>query len=101
MKKCLLSFIGLAFVLIGRSQSWNINGNAGTNPAVHFLGTTDNNALRFRVNNQYAGGIDSVNGNSSFGYGAAKNIKTGTYNTATGFKSLGSDTSGSYNTAHG
>ena len=30
---------------------WSILGNAGTNPAVNFVGTTDNQALRFRTNN--------------------------------------------------
>lgn len=33
---------------------WNINGNAGTNPGTNFLGTTDNNALQFHVNNMRA-----------------------------------------------
>jgi hypothetical protein len=30
---------------------WNILGNAGTSPTINFLGTTDNQALRFKVNN--------------------------------------------------
>ena len=33
---------------------WNITGNAGTTPTVNFVGTTDNQPLRFRVNNQIA-----------------------------------------------
>jgi hypothetical protein len=33
-------------------KAWLLTGNAGTNPAVNFLGTTDNNSLRIRVNNQ-------------------------------------------------
>jgi hypothetical protein len=36
----------------GGGNAWLITGNAGTNPAVNFLGTTDNNSLRIRVNNQ-------------------------------------------------
>ena len=31
---------------------WGLQGNAGTHPATQFLGTTDNQALDFRVNNQ-------------------------------------------------
>ncbi|MDQ7039787.1 MAG: hypothetical protein Q9M35_02505 [Rhodothermus sp.] len=34
--------------------TWSLTGNAGTNPATHFLGTTDNQALEVRVNNQRA-----------------------------------------------
>ncbi len=33
------------------SAAWLITGNAGTNPAINFLGTTDVNALNFRTNN--------------------------------------------------
>jgi len=33
---------------------WNLTGNGGTNSAMDFLGTTDNVALSFRVNNQRA-----------------------------------------------
>jgi hypothetical protein len=38
--------------LLGGGEAWLLTGNAGTNPAVNFLGTTDNNSLRIRVNNQ-------------------------------------------------
>ena len=30
---------------------WRSTGNAGTTPGIHFLGTTDNQELQFRVNN--------------------------------------------------
>lgn len=33
---------------------WNITGNAGTNPAANFLGTTDNQPLSIRTNNAEA-----------------------------------------------
>ncbi len=36
----------------GGSTAWRLLGNAGTNPLSHFLGTTDNQPLNFRVNNQ-------------------------------------------------
>jgi hypothetical protein len=35
-------------------NAWRISGNAGTTPGTHFLGTTDNQALEVRVNNQRA-----------------------------------------------
>jgi hypothetical protein len=36
----------------GGGDAWLLTGNAGTNPAVNFLGTTDNQPLVIRVNNQ-------------------------------------------------
>jgi hypothetical protein len=36
------------------SSGWSLTGNAGTNPSMNFLGTTDNVAQEFRVNNQRA-----------------------------------------------
>jgi trimeric autotransporter adhesin len=38
--------------------AWNITGNAGTDPLVNFIGTTDNQPLIFRVANTHAGAID-------------------------------------------
>ncbi|MCS7226974.1 MAG: hypothetical protein NZ821_08290, partial [Gloeomargarita sp. SKYB31] len=37
--------------LVG-SNAWSLTGNSGTNPAAHFLGTTDNQPLVIRTNNQ-------------------------------------------------
>jgi hypothetical protein len=34
----------------GSSNAWSLTGNAGTSPSANFVGTTDNNALLFRVN---------------------------------------------------
>ena len=36
----------------GGITAWRLLGNAGTNPATHFLGTADNQPLNVRVNNQ-------------------------------------------------
>jgi hypothetical protein len=33
------------------SNAWQVGGNAGTTPALHFLGTTDNSPIEIRVNN--------------------------------------------------
>ena len=35
----------------GSSSGWNLTGNAGTNPATNFLGTTDAQRLVFKTNN--------------------------------------------------
>lgn len=34
------------------SSGWSLTGNSGTNPSTNFIGTTDNQALAIRVNNQ-------------------------------------------------
>ena len=36
------------------SNAWKTTGNAGTTPGTHFLGTTDNQPLELRANNQRA-----------------------------------------------
>ena len=55
----------------GGGNFWSLVGNAGTTSS-NFLGTTDNQALRFRVNNTKSGIIDSANKNVSLGYGTLK-----------------------------
>lgn len=42
------------------SNAWKISGNAGTTPGTHFLGTTDNQALELKVNNQRALRIENA-----------------------------------------
>jgi hypothetical protein len=44
------------------AAGWSLTGNAGTNPATNFLGTTDNAALEIRVNNARALRIEPVTG---------------------------------------
>ncbi len=41
--------------------SWLLTGNAGTNPGMNFLGTTDNQAFEIRVNNRRALRIEPKN----------------------------------------
>ena len=41
-------------------QAWKLGGNAGTDSATQFVGTTDNSALSFRVNNNQAMSIGSA-----------------------------------------
>ncbi|MEO8147666.1 MAG: tail fiber domain-containing protein [Bacteroidia bacterium] len=44
------SFLAL-MQLFTYAQSWNTNGNSGTNPATNFIGTTDSKAFKIRTNN--------------------------------------------------
>ncbi len=106
------------------NSGWSLSGNVGTDAASQFIGTIDNRTLYFRVNNGYAGRLDSL-GTVSFGRGALFNTPSskinvaigdsalfknglnsvqstyGTFNTATGPRSLFNNTDGSENTASG
>ncbi len=42
---------GTTWVRFFTGDAWELTGNAGTNIATNFLGTTDNNSLAFRTNN--------------------------------------------------
>jgi len=80
---------------------WKLTGNAGTNPGTNFLGTTDNHALEFKVNNVRALRLEpnatspNVIGGSSFNWvtggcegatigGGAYNHVTDAYGTLSG-----------------
>jgi hypothetical protein len=86
----------------GSGKDWQLTGNSGTIDGTHFIGTTDNVPLRFRVNNIPSGIIQSESPfATSFGYGALASNTTGHGNTAHGYNALYSNTSGLRNTAHG
>lgn len=36
----------------GAGDAWSLTGNSGTDPATNFLGTTDNQALEIKINNE-------------------------------------------------
>jgi hypothetical protein len=56
------------------SNFWQLNGNAGTTPGTNFLGTTDNHALEFKVNNLRALRLEPrTNGSPNIIGGAAGN----------------------------
>jgi len=83
-------------------SGWSLTGNAGTDPDVNFIGTTDNTALKFKVNSQLAGLIDPTSlANTSFGFRSLARNTTGSENTALGYEALDSNTTASFNTANG
>ncbi len=100
------------------NNSWSLMGNSTTNPAINFIGTTDDQPLRFRVNNTWAGEINPTNlnvffgsdagnlsitgqANSAFGDHALFALTDGNFNSANGYLALTANTTGYNNTAHG
>ncbi len=52
MKKKLFTLLAFSIAIITASaQSWKLNGNAGIQPSINFLGTTDSKHLIFRTSN--------------------------------------------------
>lgn len=89
-------------------SGWAINGNAGTTGS-NFIGTTDEQLLRFKVNNRPFGFFDIAanGGNIALGESSLANVTpsmqtfTGIWNTAVGNKALAGNTTGSTNAAYG
>jgi hypothetical protein len=75
--------------------AWGLNGNNGTNPTNQFIGTSDNQSLRFRVNNIQAGELHPVSGNISWGLRAGQGNVTGVNNIAIGADALKVNANGS------
>lgn len=90
---------GSSWTKVVSGTAWSLTGNSETSAATNFIGTTDNVALGFRVNNQKAGLID-VSSNLFLGYQSG-NVNTGVENTGIGYQALYSNTLGSSNTATG
>lgn len=92
---------GSAWVDLAVGKGWALGGNAGTDPAVHFIGTTDLRPLIFKVNNDQSGIIDPARENVAFGYVSLMLNSTGSDNTAIGYWAMASNTDGVSNTAIG
>jgi hypothetical protein len=84
---------------LAASSGWSLTGNAGTNPATNFIGTTDNNNVVFKRNNVRSGllGTNTI----SFGTNALNPASTGVHNIAMGVSSLSTNTTGGYNISIG
>ncbi|MDR0232955.1 MAG: tail fiber domain-containing protein [Dysgonamonadaceae bacterium] len=83
-------------------DAWFITGNSGTNSS-NFIGTKDNQSLRFKVNNTHAGIIIPGKSSVAFGYNAGPKFDgSEAGNTAFGTNALAmSDYRQSHNTAIG
>jgi hypothetical protein len=93
----------------GASTDWSINGNSGTDDAVNFLGTTDNEKLVFKTANvqrarlTIPGVLELFPGNENtfIGDSAAASVSSATNSTFVGVNAGQSTTTGSYNTFTG
>src|SRR5690554_142620 len=81
-------------------EGWLLEGNAGTNPATNFLGTTDDQPLNFRVNDIRAGHISADNIFFGMSSGVAVN-HNGYHNTVVGHQALMQNINGKRNVALG
>jgi trimeric autotransporter adhesin len=94
---------------IASNNSWGLTGNANTDTAINFIGTTDSIPLYFKINNQPSGSLDSIgytntsvlDGNTFLGYGSGRHLTTGVLNSAFGYQAMDSNSIGSNNTAFG
>lgn len=50
----------------GNGNFWNLTGNKGTDPNTNFIGTTDNNPIYFRTNNNIVGGFLKIGSTDAF-----------------------------------
>src|SRR5688572_4933372 len=98
MKKVILAGAIALGTMQLQAQSWSLTGNAGTNPATHFIGTTDDKPLHFRVAGSKAGTVSMST--TVLGYKALE-VSTAGYSTAMGRYTLTSNTTGEFNTAIG
>ncbi len=84
------------------ASGWSTTGNAGTNPLTNFLGTTDDQPLRFRINNIWNGEINPDSAIQAYGYHAAWNntgIAVSALGTAACANNTGSQVTGLGNAA--
>ncbi|MCL8537741.1 hypothetical protein M9991_12790 [Chryseobacterium gallinarum] len=56
-------------------NSWTLTGNAGTNPSVNFIGTTDDNPIIFKQNNQQTFKLEGQSINIGSGVAGTGNLQ--------------------------
>jgi hypothetical protein len=98
---CLSMFNNSSWDDIATTNSvWSTGGNASIDSSTHFIGTTENLTLRFRVNNRWAGEVDNLYLQLSLGDSSGISNE-GFYNSGYGHKTLLDNQYGNENTAVG
>ncbi len=88
--------------LSSNNKGWSLSGNANTDSAINFIGTTDSIPLVIKVYNHFSGEISpGPPFSTAWGYKALSANTTGLSNTAMGRSALYSNITGSYNTGLG
>lgn len=82
-------------------NGWATTGNAGTDTAVNFIGTLDNEPIRFKQNDQWIGQWNRSTSNFFTGNNSGINNTSGIGSTAMGSFTLAANTTGSFNHAFG
>lgn len=80
--------------------AWRKSGNAGTNPTSDFIGTTDNQSLKIKVNNTQVGFL-KTDGNIYFGLNAGLSAISASRNVGIGVAALYSNLTGDHQIAIG
>lgn len=80
-------------------SGWATKGNAGTNAATNFIGTTDDNDVVFKRNNLGAGKIGATN--TAFGVNTLTANTGGNFNVAIGTSALAANDNGDFSVAMG
>ena len=80
---------------VAQDYGWSLKGNAGTDPTINFIGTTDKKPVIFKINKNHYG-IISID-NLAFGKFSLLSNIDGFANVAFGDFSLRNNTSGIYN----
>ena len=101
MKRKITTLSAVLLMAAAGQAQWSLTGNAGTDPAVNFIGTTDAKPLVFRVQNYHSGIIDLNRQNTAFGIQSLMSATTGTFNTTYGYQTMWMNTTGGTNTAIG
>lgn len=95
-------YTGSSWQPIIASGAWSLTGNSSTNPPTNFIGTTDYNALIFKVNNTQAGylgpsgtpavalGYSATASNNSIAIGASATTNTANEAIALGYDATAS-----------
>ncbi|MCC5924050.1 MAG: tail fiber domain-containing protein [Crocinitomicaceae bacterium] len=88
--------------MLDGNDAWKLQGNSNTNSMNNYIGTNDNQPLKFRVNNEPSGEIDQNLESTYFGYNSGLNAGADAeWNTGFGAWALSNVTTGFENIAVG
>ena len=81
--------------VVNSASGWTLAGNSGINPSNQFVGTIDNQPLRFRINNIPTGELNPFTGSIFWGLRSGKSNTSGFSNVGIGPDALSSNTTAS------